>query len=207
MKLRLFSAIDLPPEVKGRLAAALDEFAAAVPARTVRWVKPEGMHLTLRFYGEVAPDVQGPIEASLRAVAAKHGPFRLGIEGLGVFPQLRQPRVVWAGVTGQLEQLTPLQADVELAAHALGFRPEARPFQAHMTLGRVNANVTPGNLQRLVEFIKTARLASAGEFEAGNLTLFRSEKRAGGSRYTALLTAPLLGQAAAPPASMGPDYR
>lgn len=207
MKLRLFSAIDLPAEVKERLAAVLGEFAAAVPARTVRWVQPEGMHLTLRFYGEVAPEMQPEIEGGLRQVAAQHAPFRLGIEGLGVFPQLRHPRVVWAGVTGQIDRLAPLQADVELAAQALGFRPEARPFHAHMTLGRVNANVAPGNLQRLIDFLKTARLASAGELEAGNLTLFRSEKRPGGSRYTALLTAPLLGQAAPPPTTMEPEYR
>ncbi len=194
MKYRLFVALELPPDARQRLAQVVAAFSAAVPRGLVRWVKADGIHLTLKFYGDVEAEQASEIGAGLGRLAAEAAPLKLAIEGLGVFPNARRPQVVWAGLAGHLTALSALQAAVEEMSAQLGFAREARAFTPHLTLGRVNGGPRPADQMSLLDYVKDGRARRFGEFEADRLTLMRSELRPTGAVYTALFVAPLGGE-------------
>lgn len=132
---RAFIAVPLPPAVKDELARAGALLAQTLPARLVRWVPPEKMHLTLRFLGDTAVSQIPALSAALDHVAGHTTPFDLQLTAVGCFPNVKRPRVIWLGLKG--EGVHPVQAAVETAVVQLGWPPENRPFQAHLTLGRV----------------------------------------------------------------------
>jgi 2'-5' RNA ligase len=135
--LRAFIAIDLPPAVKAALADVAATLAERVPRGAVRWVRPEQMHLTLRFLGDTPTDKLPALAAALDALAAGHAPFALRLTEVGCFPNARRPRVVWVGLGGEEQRLLALVAGLEAALRPLGWPPEDKPFRAHLTLGRV----------------------------------------------------------------------
>lgn len=193
MKYRLFVALELPRDGQQRLAEVVAELSAAVPRGQVRWVKADGIHLTLKFYGDVSTELVPQIEAGLTGAAEGVPPLRLRIEGLGVFPNPRRPQVVWAGLVGDLAGLGALQAAVEAMSAKLGFAREARAFTPHLTLGRVKDGLQAGQQMQLLDFIASGRTRRFGEYEADRLTLMRSDLRPTGAVYTALFVAPLGG--------------
>jgi RNA 2',3'-cyclic 3'-phosphodiesterase len=192
---RLFIALPVPAPVRRRLAALQEEWSAA--GLPFRWVRPEGMHLTLVFIGE-RPEGEVPRleEAVARAVAGR-GPLRLAVEGLGAFPGLEQPRVLWAGLTGDLVALDALRRAVgrELRAARVPF--ERQPFRPHVTLGR--AKGPPG--ESGVANLRGAGLpdgegAAFGAWTSTDVHLMRSDLKPGGAVYTTIFRAPLEGSAA-----------
>ena len=191
MSRRVFAALELPPEVQRQLAQLQKDIQAAVPPRCVRWVRPEGIHLTLKFYGEVANARLPDLQAGLARAAGATWPMALTAEGVGVFPNAARPTVVWAGVSGDLAPLQQLQAAVEDEAIRLGFKPEGRGYQPHLTLGRVNDGVGPADARRLMAALEPARARHFGEFTPARLSLMKSELGPGGSVYTPLGTVTL----------------
>jgi 2'-5' RNA ligase len=135
--IRAFIAIELPARVKQYLAALTDELAARTPSRSVRWVKAERMHLTLRFLGETDKNLLPRLGAALDTAGTEHAPFALQLDGFGCFPNCRRPRVLWAGLAGDLEAAASLKAGIDAALEPVGWAPEERPFKPHLTLGRV----------------------------------------------------------------------
>lgn len=133
--MRLFVALNLPPEVREAL------WAATEPLRQrrlpVKWVRGEGIHVTLKFLGEVDGAQEGALVAALGRAAAGARPLSLALEGFGVFPDFRRPRVVWTGITPE-PALEILQHRVEQEFAPLGFPTEARAFRPHLTLGRAD---------------------------------------------------------------------
>ncbi len=174
----------------------LADLRAAAPPGTVRWVRPEAMHLTVKFYGDVDQAQLPGVEAALARAAAIARPVTLRLEGLGVFPSPRRPQVIWAGLAGSLEALHALQRDVETLSAALGYAPEGRAFKPHLTLGRVRGQMPPAEHARLLEQLKARQGEVFGEFEAGTLSLMQSDLRPTGTVYTTLYAAPLGSQAA-----------
>lgn len=136
-QIRLFMAISLPDTVRAALGRVNAELAAQASARAVRWVKPELMHVTLRFLGDTAVSLIPTITAELDHVCAQQQPFNLVISGLGCFPNRQRPRVIWAGLQGDLAQANALAAAVNAFLSPLGGEVEKRPFRPHLTLGRV----------------------------------------------------------------------
>jgi RNA 2',3'-cyclic 3'-phosphodiesterase len=138
---RLFVAVNLPEEVR-RLA-----HEAAAPLRAagwpVRWVPAASLHLTLKFLGEVAAEREQPVAAALDASVASARPFDIGLGGVGAFPGLGRPRVIWMGVEAH-PALELLANDVQRALAPFGFEAELRPFQPHFSLGRVRQGAQPG---------------------------------------------------------------
>ena len=135
--IRAFIAIHLPSEVQaalGRVAATLSE---GLPRGAVRWVRPELMHLTLHFLGDTDVGRLPAIGRAMDDAVAGRAPFTLTLDGLGCFPNPRRPRVVWAGLAGDMAQLLALKAALDEQLAALGWPPEDKPFRAHLTLGRV----------------------------------------------------------------------
>lgn len=182
--IRAFVAIDLPPRVQadlGRFVQVLQRAGAPVS-----WVKPDRIHLTLKFLGDVSEERIPAICAALQSVADQAEPFVLQAAGCGAFPTLKQMRVVWVGLRGDEPALRALQGRVEEALEPLGFEPEGRPFRAHLTLGRVRGSQRVRVLQ---EALLSNQSFSAEAFDVGDLVLYKSVLRPEGAQYTPLCRA------------------
>jgi 2'-5' RNA ligase len=134
--LRTFIAIELPDEVRRYLSQSGPKLTTGIPDKAVRWVAPENMHLTLRFLGDTAETRLPDISAELDAITQQVGPFSLHLDQLGCFPNPNRPRVIWAGLAGDIQPLQAIQARIETAVNGLGWKREKRPFRPHLTLGR-----------------------------------------------------------------------
>jgi 2'-5' RNA ligase len=187
---RCFVAIDLSDDVRVALDAAQGRLRAAAPRADVRWVATAGLHLTLRFLGEVAEERLAGVRQALEGVTAAVRPFDIRCAGLGVFPGPARPRVVWAGVTDGLRELGLLAAGVERALEPLGFAPERRPFRGHVTLGRVRS---PRGVARLTRALDQTPF---GAWTVTEVVFYRSHLSPKGSRYEALARLPLAGPVA-----------
>jgi 2'-5' RNA ligase len=183
---RCFVAIELPEEVKsgvGRLQATLRE---AAPRADVHWTAPAGLHVTLQFLGEVRGVHVPAVCDALTQAGARHAPKPLEVATVDAFPTPSRPRVIVAGIAGDLAGLV---ADVGSALAPVGYPPETRPFRAHVTLGRVRR---PGPLGPLTGAIAGLGRARPGAWTATEVVLFRSHLRPTGSVYEPLARVPLL---------------
>lgn len=156
----------------------------------VRWVATSSIHLTLKFLGEIDPARVPQLVDSLRNCSSGIFRFKLRLHGLGGFPNLRSPRVIWCGLEGDTDKLLLLQESVEKACADLGFPPETRPFHPHLTLGRVQGK---RNLQQLLDYIKIAPDFEQG-FDADRYHLYKSVLTPRGAIYTILDTIELTRQ-------------
>ncbi len=190
MKYRLFTALELPAHLQARLAELQTVFSAQLPPRVVRWVKPDGIHLTLKFYGDVRAERVSEFEAALDRAASRAGAAAavgpLTLRGLGVFPSPSRPQVLWVGLEGDLAPLHRLQLAIEAEAEALGYPPDERPFTPHLTLGRVRARLAPAELEALLAFLRRAHAEPLGEFRPSVLSLMSSDRRPMGAVYTSI---------------------
>jgi 2'-5' RNA ligase len=157
----------------------------------VRWVRPRGIHLTLKFLGEVPASQIEAIAEAMREACTPYAPFSVSIGGMGCFPNPRRPRVVWVGVDEPSGTLVRLQREVDRALKSLGYPPERRKFSPHLTLGRVRGRDRQA-LQALGEYVSRAQVA-VGEMQVTSLSLMRSDLLPGGAVYTELATAALSG--------------
>ncbi len=196
---RLFVAVPLPPPVHELIGSLTAELAAE--GWPVRWVAPEGAHLTLHFLGDTAPERVELLRLALPPVVARHAPFDLRTAGLGVFPNARRPRVLWLGLHGPAHRLEALHQDLGSALRALDFPVEDGPYHPHVTLGRVRNTGTPDfPLRDLPEAVRR-HLARAGEggtevpparpLPIRQVELVRSHLGSGGARYETIGNSPL----------------
>jgi 2'-5' RNA ligase len=183
--MRLFVAVNLPSEVRGRLAAEQDRLRRA--QADVSWVRPENIHVTLKFLGETDEKRLDRIRPALFEVARASASFRIRVSGLGSFGG-RIPRVVWVGVQEGAEPLSRLAQAVEAAMARLGFPKERRGFTAHITLGRVRS---ARNAEALLAALAQPETGPPGSVEVNQFELMQSELRPTGSVYTVLDRFPL----------------
>jgi 2'-5' RNA ligase len=167
--MRLFVAIDLPAGVRDRAEEIQRTLRPA--ARGLKWVSAHNFHLTVKFLGEVEPDHLAAVQHELTGCARASEPFSLELEGLGAFPNLRRPRVVWLGVQGQVDSLQQLVKRVDKSLRPLGFEPEKGRFTAHLTLARARQPVPAPELEKALLAGSTVQ---AGTFSVGELRLMRS---------------------------------
>ena len=188
--IRAFVAIELSDEVK-RALKTLQGKLKSVSRAPVKWTDPEGTHLTLQFLGNIDSALLNKISGGLET--ASHGihPFRLRVSGLGVFPGPARVRVVWVGLTGDLEILGRLQKNLESALEPLGFKPEARAFTPHLTLGRVRDDARPDERQVLGQIIGETKETIDVIFDVGAVYLFRSQLQPTGAVYSKIATVEL----------------
>jgi 2'-5' RNA ligase len=187
-KIRTFVAFALPGQVLERLRKHADRLKAR--RLPVRWVKPENIHLTVKFLGDIRPSEVDPVFQAMRATAAACRAANLSAGGLGVFPGIKKPRVLWVGVTGELEALSRVHADLETRLEQAGFPREKRPFKSHLTLGRFKEGVDP---KSLAEILGSCSDISPAPFEARELTLYKSDLKPSGAVYTELKSVCLAG--------------
>lgn len=189
--IRSFIAIELPQEFLAGLMQVQEDLRTNAWAEEVRWVRPEGIHLTLKFLGDVPANRIDPISQAVAQAVAGIRPFTVTAEGLGVFPNWRRPRVIWVGVGGDTEVLHTLQAQVETAMAELGFEPESRPFHPHFTLGRVRQGVSSASQKRLGAALRTHVVQRVGRMLVEEVSLMRSQLNPQGAIYTQLGVYPL----------------
>lgn len=190
--MRSFIALDLPAEA--RQAAAQVTAGLKNCGADVKWVRPQAMHLTLKFLGEVDSGRVGELSRALERACEGFETLELELSGCGAFPGLARPQVIWVGLAGELDPLRRLAAAVEQQMQALGFAPERRPFKPHLTLGRVRRGRRGrkggggggGGMAELKR--RLAGLASwrGPRFTAGKLALFQSTLTPQGAIYQVL---------------------
>ena len=185
-KLRAFVAIELPEKIQGDIRNLQRAFASH--RLDVRWVKPVNLHLTIKFLGDIDPSDTQTIGRILSDTAAKHPMFDLLPQGLGIFPNIRRPRILWAGIAGQTNVLRSLWKSVENAMLSLGFGTEKRPYKGHLTIGRIKTHIDQG---RLATALRTHRDFVSDAFSVKGLVLFKSELQPTGPVYTKLWEMPL----------------
>ena len=184
--MRSFIAIELPEAVHRRLAALQERLRPQ--ARGISWTRPEQIHLTLKFLGEV-PDADVPraVETA-RNVARQHGPFDLTVAGAGCFPPHGPARILWVGIPSPPADLLTCQKNLQKSFAAIGFTPENRPFHPHLTLARVK---DPRAGQDARATVERAADFHAGSFRAAELVFFQSVLQRTGPVYTPMARLPL----------------
>ena len=190
--IRVFIAVELPPDLRDALGRAQRTLQAvdAGAARSVKWADPASVHLTLKFLGETPAAKLEAIGAAMQqAVAGRHA-LVLSLGAPGCFPTSRQPRVLWIGVTGEVDALSQLQAAVEATVSPLGFPTETRRFSPHLTLGRVRDGAAPDAAARLGAAIRSLK-PIAVSFVVTGISLMRSDLQPAGAVYTRLMEAAL----------------
>lgn len=190
-ELRLFVACELPPEMRAALAALQDTLRLAGGEPPVRWVRPDGIHLTLKFLGAVPAERVAAICAALAPIVDGMRPLTLSLGSLGTFGGRRGVRVLWVSVEGDVPRVAELQRRVEAALAPLGFPTEDRAFSPHLTLARVPENVGADERQRLWDLTKGAAAPEAAPVTIREVSLMRSILGPGGAVYQRLAAFPL----------------
>ena len=185
-KIRAFIAIRLPESALHAIGKIQDQLRKS--GFNIRWVRKEGMHLTLKFLGDIEESDIALIQSAMEASAKKASIFALQGSGLGVFPDMRRPRVLWVGFSGDVAMLSSLQGFLESRLADLGFPKERRPFKGHITLGRAKGRLDKDKLRKALEKLESFETES---FPVQSVVLYQSTLRPEGAIYTKLEEVPL----------------
>ena len=191
--IRTFIAIELDEELSDNLGRLRDRLAGQVAPGSVRWVRPEGIHLTLKFLGDTPVDQVEKVQAALAQATAGVGPFSFSVTGLGCFPNTRQPRVVWVGIQELSGVLPRLRDAVEDHVAPLGFPTERRRFSPHLTLGRVQRRASKSEVREIGQVVASSTVGIVGEMTVTSVFYIKSDLKPSGAVYTTLSEAVLPG--------------
>jgi 2'-5' RNA ligase len=190
--IRSFIAIELPELVKQELIT-LESVLKKRSPQVVRWVDPQGIHLTLKFLGDVSPDRIDEINMAIDEATQGLSPFRLELQEVGAFPNLNRVNVIWVGAKGELDKLAYLQKQIESNTAQLGFPREERAFTPHMTLGRVHNYASPDDRKKLGQILSQTTFASSQVITVDSVNLMKSQLTNSGAIYTRLYASQLKG--------------
>jgi 2'-5' RNA ligase len=183
--MRTFIAIEVPSEIKSALAALQTELRRV--EADVSWTRPENIHLTLKFLGEVDKGRIREIEKACVDSVAEFQPFALSLKNTGAFPNSRQPRALWAGLSGEIEKLLEMRRRLEEKLALIGFEREQKEFRPHLTIGRVKSNRKTRELIAIADLY----LLPALSFDVNEIVVMKSELHPSGARYTRISVATL----------------
>lgn len=181
--IRAFLAVEIPPDIKDRIREIQRGLTPLV--RDIRWTRPEGIHLTLKFFGNISEDDIPCISKVIERKTRDTTPLTLQVKTLGVFPGPSRPRVLWIGMQGEIDRLARLQGDIESGLQECGFQREGRRFTPHLTLGRAKSQKKM--FTGIANILTDKGTYHAGQFGVGSLTLFKSELTPAGAVYTKLV--------------------
>ncbi len=181
--LRAFIAIELPDESKRQLAD-LQTMLKAYNQPGIRWVNPNGIHLTLKFLGNIREHDIGDITEAMTRVTVQISPFFLEITTMGAFPNLKRIQVIWVGLGGEIDKLNRLQSLIENSLTKLGFKAEQYPFKPHLTLARLGREVSLFERQRLGDFIADTAFDTSSKIIVKSVNLIKSELTRKGAFYS-----------------------
>ena len=183
--LRVFVALTVSQQAILAMESVIQHMTERIK-EGVRWVNPEGIHVTLKFLGNVDPSRLPGIAQAMDRTGEALPPFRIGLSGLGVFPNLERPRVLWTGVKGDLEQLELLYRSLEEALVLQGYSREGRAFNPHLTLGRVRDGLANQQRRWIGDIVPTVTLPQVEPWRAEAIHLIQSHLSPAGATYSKL---------------------
>jgi 2'-5' RNA ligase len=179
--IRTFIALELPPSIISLLEKVQEDLKSM--RLRAKWVRPENIHLTLKFLGNINPVDTDKIGAAMTDAVDDFAPLNLVAGRVGVFPGIKRPRVIWLGLGGQIQLLIAMQRLLEDNLAALGFKKEKRPFKGHLTLGRFRQTVNPNTIRQIMRQYANGYRE---EFTARRIILFKSDLKPTGAVYSRL---------------------
>ena len=188
--IRTFLAVKLSSEIRESIASLQQQLKSTLPP--INWVRPESIHLTLKFLGYVEASRVAELVAALEPIGKKQPSFSIDVQGLGVFPQVKFPRILWIGVTGERQVLQDLVFEIEVALEPLGFPVEKKSYHPHLTLARIKReNAAVGAVLTKNNVLKCE--PQLGTLIVDRFILFQSDLDSSGATYTPLVTVKLTG--------------
>ncbi len=184
--IRTFIGFELPEKIRSFISSIQEDLKSN--GFDARWVQPTKIHLTLKFLGNINEDDTQKVGAAIFKSAADYAPISLAAKGIGAFPGINRPRVLWIGIKGQIDMLIQLQRSLDDKLEKIGFSKENRPFKGHLTLARVKGRI---NQAKLINAIKKYGELESEPFIADNIILFKSDLKSTGAVYTKLISVSL----------------
>ena len=188
--LRTFIAVEIPSHVQKKIQQETEPLRKAIGSSLVRWVSIQNVHLTLKFLGDVSPASVDTLTQMLRAEADSCPEFDMEISGLGSFPSLRRPRVLFIGIQAPAE-LESLYRGIESAYTRLGYESEGRGFSPHLTIGRIKQDASASDQKKVRHALAETKIDSLGIARVNSVHLYKSDLKPTGSVYTQIFSAPL----------------
>ena len=185
-KIRAFIGFKLPDNIRSSIKKIRESPAA--DQLKIRWVRPENIHLTLKFFGDIIVEDIERIDRAIADAAGRYAPISVSAKGIGVFPDMRRPRVVWLGIGGETDQVVKFQKAIDKNLRQIGFPEEKRRFSGHLTLGRVKGKIDP---QALSDVLTRFERFETDPFVLDRIILFQSELKPSGPEYIRLASAEL----------------
>ena len=180
MAIRSFLAFELPHEIRSGISDVSIDLRKS--GLNVKWVNVDNIHLTILFLGNIEEDDIHPMEDSIGKICDKYSSFDISLEGIGLFPDIRKPRVIWLGLGGNIDRMGNFRDDLQGILSPFGIKKENRAFKPHITLGRFR-NPT-GKNGELGKYLTRYRSISSPVYTVNELFLFKSELKPSGARYT-----------------------
>ena len=188
-QVRLFVACEVPDDVKRDISEVIESLRSR-SNNAVRWIKPDGVHVTLKFLGEVPVKKLPAVKLAIQEAVVGHSPFELEFSNIGTFGGREGLRLMWVGVAGDVLRLEALVRAVNAALAVVGFEPERRPFRPHLTLGRVRDEV-PTRQRAEIEVEVGKTVVPVTSWRTAQVSLMRSRFTSQGASYEVLATFPL----------------
>jgi len=179
--IRTFIAVPLPQAVLSHLHDIQEGMKSC--GLRAKWVRPEGIHLTLKFLGDIKPEDMENITDIMSETAKGHAPLSLSVKGVGVFPSIKRARVIWAGLKGDTHGLIGLQRQLEENLKPIGFPKEGRAFKAHLTLARIKDRI---DTKKLADAMAGFGNLESKSFTSDKIVLYKSVLKPTGAVYTKL---------------------
>jgi 2'-5' RNA ligase len=186
--LRTFIAVEIPPQVQKQIQLETEPLRRAIGTSLVRWVPAQNIHLTLKFLGDVSPASVDVLSQMLRTEADSSPAFDMHISGLGSFPSLRRPRVLFIGIQAPAE-LEALNRSINSACARLGYESEGWDFHPHLTLGRVKQDASALDQQRIRRALEETKIDSLGIARVNSVHLYKSDLKPTGAVYSQIFSA------------------
>ena len=186
--IRAFIALDLPTEIQTRLGQVIKQLKAQMEDAPVRWVAPQNIHLTLKFLGDVSINSLEILTELLKAEASSQQIMVVSVGGIGAYPKMKLPRVIWVGVEVPAE-LIAFQRGIDTQVARMGYARDRRPFSPHLTLGRVARNTSSREARKIGSVLNSQKIGFLGVARMRSVHLFRSDLRPAGAVYTRLFSA------------------
>lgn len=177
--IRAFIAVEIPEKIISSIGKVQERLKDH--KLKVRWVRPKSMHLTLKFLGHIPEEDTEKVGGVLLETVKGYSPLSLKAKGMGVFPGIKRPRVIWVGFAGQLETLVRLQKTLDEKLETIGFPREKRPFKGHLTLGRIKTRIDP---KKFGDVLRTFSIFETETFTADRIILYQSDLKPSGAVYT-----------------------
>lgn len=190
-RIRLFVALPVPPEIREGLMTLRDRLAAVDTAHAFRMVSLEGLHITLKFIGEIEVSWLPNIKDRLSQVLEGRPPLELAVRGVGAFPKPDRPRIIWAGIAGDTEPLAELRKAIDHKMKKYKIKTESYGHTPHITLARRINKRVPEGADVFVPLLEELKAVELGGWTAGNVILYQSQLQPTGAIYTPLATFPL----------------